>query len=658
MNIHRIKTLVAAALLLAASLTLTHANLALRLSSDNGATWTTILDGGPDDQSTNAGVISYQGSVPGWAVTLNLGTSKPMQGSAIEPNILLSGFDSSIGAGTLIIQLSDTDFTSASVGRTFTSSAGGTIGQAGGVGGYTTYIDKSNVMFGTPGNSATAVALTTQGPFSTGGFSNNKTALSSESGGSPFSVTLEMTLTHFGANYSSFGHQLSAPPLMALNCASGTGQVGVPYSSSLVVTGGVPPYMFSISSGSLPPGLTLDSASGAITGTPTSAGTFPFTAMVIDSIDSTTGDHVAFVNCTIVITPPALQLACAGGSGQVGVAYSSALVAGGGTPAYTFSITAGALPPGMTLNPATGAITGTPTSAGTFNYAAKVVDSGSGTAKTLTVNCNIMIAPPPLRLACAGGSGKVGVAYSSALVASGGTAPYTFSIIVGSLPPGLTLNPLTGAISGTPTTAGTFNYTAKVVDSTGGTAQNQSVSCSITIQPPPETLGHGDSATIGFWHNKNGQALINSLNGGPNAMNLANWLASNFPYLYGANAGANKLTGKKNSEVAAYFLTLFNVTGQKTDAQILAGALASYVTSSGLAGNAAASYGFNVSVGGTGAKTYNVGAYGTAIGLQNNTLYTVLQLLQQANLQKKNGTFNANAFNVIFDGINQRGDII
>ncbi len=173
-------------------------------------------------------------------------------------------------------------------------------------------------------------------------------------------------------------------------------------------------------------------------------------------------------------------------------------------------------------------------------------------------------------------------------------------------------------------------------------------------------VGTGDTATIGFWHNKNGQALIRSVNGGPSATKLATWLATNFPCLFGANATSPRnLTGKTNTDVAALFLTLFNVTGAKTDAQILGGAIASYVTNSTLAGGTyAAPYGFNVSTNGTGWKTYNTGSYGTAIGLLNNTDYTVLQLLQQANLRRCQSLFDANAFNVIFDGINVKGDII
>ena len=176
----------------------------------------------------------------------------------------------------------------------------------------------------------------------------------------------------------------------------------------------------------------------------------------------------------------------------------------------------------------------------------------------------------------------------------------------------------------------------------------------VTTGPP---LGAGDTATIGFWHNKNGQALINSLNGGSNAKNLATWLAADFPYLYGASAGANNMTGKTNADVAALFMKFFSVKGQKTDAQILGAALACYVTNSGLAGNLARPYGFNVSLTGTDAKTYNVGSNGSTIGLTNNKSYTIFDLLQQANLRKQLGIFDANAFNSIFDGINQLGDI-
>lgn len=146
--------------------------------------------------------------------------------------------------------------------------------------------------------------------------------------------------------------------------------------------------------------------------------------------------------------------------------------------------------------------------------------------------------------------------------------------------------------------------------------------------------------------------MILSLNGGPNATNLGTWLAANYPCLFG------DLQGKTNAVVAAKYLTFFGQTGQKTFAQVFAGALAVYSTNTSLAGGKmAAKYGFNVSSSGTGAKNYNVGANGTTIGLKNNTSYTVAQLLNAANASCPFSPAAFNALNTIFDAINSSGDI-
>jgi hypothetical protein len=91
-------------------------------------------------------------------------------------------------------------------------------------------------------------------------------------------------------------------------------------------------------------------------------------------------------------------------------------------------------------------------------------------SRPLTANCG----------ACSGitGNGMLGTPYSATLSADGGTGSYTYSIVSGSLPPGLTLNPSTGAITGTPTAAGIYTYAFKVTDSAGNTATAQ---CSILI---------------------------------------------------------------------------------------------------------------------------------------------------------------------------------
>jgi hypothetical protein len=178
----------------------------------------------------------------------------------------------------------------------------------------------------------------------------------------------------------------------------------------------------------------------------------------------------------------ALSVACAFPSGQLGQPYTSSLLATGGLPPYAYSISAGNLPTSLTLNPATGAITGTPTVAGTFNYTGRVVDSTSNAATT-SCSINILAAPQALTLTCAPGSGQVTVSYTSALVAVGGVPAYTYSISAGSLPSGLTLNPSTGAITGTPGSAGTFNYTGRVVDS-ASTVATSGCAINILVAPP------------------------------------------------------------------------------------------------------------------------------------------------------------------------------
>jgi hypothetical protein len=187
--------------------------------------------------------------------------------------------------------------------------------------------------------------------------------------------------------------------------------------------------------------------------------------------------------------------------------------------------------------------------------------------------------------------------------------------------------------------------------------------------PTLSPLQRGQTATIGYWQNKNGQALLKSLNGGPGATNLGNWLATNFPNLWGANAGANNLAGKTNAQIASYYVTRFNVRGQKLDAQVLSVAFATYVTNSTLAGNVAAKYGFKVNAMGTGSATVNVGTAGSAFGVANNTNLSVWQILRATDQLSAGGTgasrfdlYNGNQTlrnlaNTLYTYINEHGDI-
>ncbi|SIO62603.1 Cadherin domain-containing protein [Singulisphaera sp. GP187] len=143
------------------------------------------------------------------------------------------------------------------------------------------------------------------------------------------------------------------------------------------------------------------------------------------------------------------------------------------------------------------------------------------------------------------------------------------------------------------------------------------------------SLQRGQTAGIGFWNNKNGQALIKSLNNGPTSTQLGNWLAVTLPNLYGATAGACSLAGKTNAQVAAFYQSRFVLKGTKVDAQVLASALSVYVTNATLdSSHVAERYGFTVTQYGFGATgLFNVGSYGSVFGVANNTQVTVLDLL-------------------------------
>ena len=121
------------------------------------------------------------------------------------------------------------------------------------------------------------------------------------------------------------------------------GDVGIAYSKTITTSGGTTPYVFSVSSGTLPPGLTL-STGGLISGTPTTVGTATFTVMATDAAGGTvSGPYSITINAALASLSPASLP-----TGDVGVAYNKTITANGGTSPYTFVVTLGTLPPGLT----------------------------------------------------------------------------------------------------------------------------------------------------------------------------------------------------------------------------------------------------------------------------------------------------------------------
>jgi hypothetical protein len=259
----------------------------------------------------------------------------------------------------------------------------------------------------------------------------------------------------------------------------------VAYSATLTASGGTAPYTWLLTSGTLPAGLMLNAATGAISGTPTV--TASATPLMFTATDSGSPAQSGQVNLTLTIAPAVLAVTTTQlPSGQVGVAYSATLAATGGTTPYNWVLTSGTLPPGLALDAASGTIGGTPTAsfAGTVTFT--VTDAGSP-AQSKAVTLNLTIAAVLAITTTTLPDGKVGTPYSATLAASGGTTPYTWTLTGGSLPQGLVLSS-NGAIGGTPTaTATTAPVTFTAMDA-GVPSQSQTVNLTITVAPSGITV--------------------------------------------------------------------------------------------------------------------------------------------------------------------------
>ncbi len=282
-----------------------------------------------------------------------------------------------------------------------------------------------------------------------------------------FTFVVQVSDTSQSTSSGSFSIRVLPPQLNILTTSLPDGAVGVSYLVTLAATGGEPPYSWVLSSGSLPPGLSL-SPGGVLSGTPTTAGASQFTVSVADQSGAAVSRTFRInIENRLRILTESLP------GGTEGSAYSAALSAAGGTPPYSWAVPSGSLPPGLGLNAATGAISGTPSASGVFSFTVQVTDSALASASAAL---SIRVIAPLRILSESLPPGMEGAAYSSALSASGGTPPYSWSFS-GSLPAGLSLDPASGVISGTPAAQGSFSFTVSVTD-----ASQVSVSRPLSIQ--------------------------------------------------------------------------------------------------------------------------------------------------------------------------------
>lgn len=252
---------------------------------------------------------------------------------------------------------------------------------------------------------------------------------------------------------------------------------------ALKATGGKGTLRWSIADGVLPTGMKL-TAAGSLSGTPQCAtaavgcpaGTSTFMVQVTDSsVPAKWG--LATITVTVKpmsITAPAIK------TGRVGVAYPSTRfkAVGGGSP---IAWSASGLPAGMKIS-TTGAVSGRPTVSGTFDVVVTVRNT-KATWRTATKVVTIVVSPMAISSTPAVPKvGKVGTAYSLRHRVVGGNGTKSWAVTAGSLPSGLKLNTRSGAVTGTPTVAGTYTFTLTVSDSS--TPRN-SATATYTIEVEP-----------------------------------------------------------------------------------------------------------------------------------------------------------------------------
>ena len=288
-----------------------------------------------------------------------------------------------------------------------------------------------------------------------------------------FTYTIRVTDGNGGSATTSSITGTINPVLAITPTASTNKEVNVAYSQTNVASGGDGSYTYSLASGTLPTGTTLDTATGTVSGTPSASGAFTYTIRVTDGNggSATTSSITGTINPVLAITPTAST------NKEVNVAYSQTNVASGGDGSYTYSLASGTLPTGTTLDTATGTVSGTPSASGAFTYTIRVTDGngGSATTSSITGTINPVLAITPT----ASTNKEVNVAYSQTNVASGGDGSYTYSLASGTLPTGTTLDTATGTVSGTPSASGAFTYTIRVTDGNGGSATTSSITGTI-----------------------------------------------------------------------------------------------------------------------------------------------------------------------------------
>jgi len=272
-----------------------------------------------------------------------------------------------------------------------------------------------------------------------------------------------------------------ASPLMVVAPGGVDGVANAAYRLNLVATGGTGNQLWTLTSGSLPSGLSL-TAAGVISGTPKQVNLAGNT-LTLQVQDSGSPAQIASVTITIRIAA-ALKITTAAGAlpdAIIGVPYSFTFQSNGGITPINWTLAGGQLPAGLTLS-AAGVLSGTPTVTNPTPtaFTVQVMDSGSPSqSKSLAFTIRV---PGPLVITPASGAlpdALANVAYTTVLATTGGIAPVTWTLTSGSLPPGMSLS-ATGVVSGTSGAVGNYSFKVQAQDS-GAPQQKATASYTLTV---------------------------------------------------------------------------------------------------------------------------------------------------------------------------------
>ncbi|MCI9866919.1 putative Ig domain-containing protein [Rhizobium skierniewicense] len=327
-----------------------------------------------------------------------------------------------------------------------------------------------NIMGGT----ATGVAVASQashGTATASGTSITYTPTTGYSGSDSFTYTA----TNDGGTSSpaTVSITVTAPaPTFTFSPAAGTltpGTVGTSYTQTITASGGSGTYTYAVTWGTLPKGFTFDPTTGLLSGTPTTAKNYSFTIAATDANNVTsTGTYnlaIAAAIPALTANPVNVNVAANSSSNIITLNIMGGTATGVAVASQASHGTATASGTSITYTPTTGY-----SGSDSFTYTAT---NDGGTSTPATVSITITAPAPTFTFSPAAGTltpGTVGTSYTQTITASGGSGTYTYAVTSGTLPTGFTVDPTTGLLSGTPTTARNYSFTIAATDANNVTS--------------------------------------------------------------------------------------------------------------------------------------------------------------------------------------------